>query len=268
MFRVGQRLGKYRLRRRLARGGFSDVFDAYDTIEKRNVALKVPRQKDDEDFQYGFDREIQTAVRLAHPNILPLKNADRIDGVLTLAYPLGERSLADRLTHRMGVPTALDYGSQVLAGLAHAHANKVIHCDIKPGNMILFADDTLCLSDFGLAKQFIRTRAASSSGTLGYMAPEQAMGHPSARSDVFSAGLIIYRMITGVLPEWPYEWPLLGNDRLRRRAPELVEFLRRALALSSRQRYREAVQMREHYEPVRLKTLQRIEKQRRARQRK
>ena len=267
MFRVGQRLGKYRLRRRLARGGFSDVFQAYDTIEKKTVALKVPRKKDDEDFQYGFDREILINTRLLHPNILALKNADLIDGVLTLAYPLGERSLADRLTRRMAVPLALDYGSQILAGLAHAHSNRVIHCDVKPGNMILFADDSLRLTDFGLSKQSIGTRQASSSGTLGYMAPEQAMGHPSARSDVFSAGLIIYRMVTGVLPQWPYEWPLAGNDRLRRRAPELTAFLRSSLAVTSRQRYREANLMRERYEPAKLKVLQRLEKQRRARQR-
>jgi serine/threonine-protein kinase len=72
------------------------------------------------------------------------------------------------------------------------------------------------------------------------MAPEQALGRPSARSDVFSAGLVLYRMLTGVLPEWPYDWPPPGHDRLLRLAPELDEVLQRAIQVDARRRYRDA----------------------------
>ncbi len=265
MVRVGQRLGKYRLRRRLARGGFADVFEAYDTLEGISVALKVPLggEKLAPELAGDFEREIQLGARLEHPNILSVKNADVIDGILTIAYPLGERSLADRLSHRLSVRNALEFGQQLLEALAHAHENRVIHCDVKPDNLILFDDGALRLGDFGLAKQSVRTLHASSSGTLGYMAPEQAMGRPSARSDVFSAGLIIYRMLSGVLPEWPYDWPPRGYDRLRRQAPDMVEFLRRALQVPTRKRFRDATQMLAAYETAKAATLRRLERRRR-----
>lgn len=266
MVRVGQRLGKYRLRRRLARGGFADVFEAYDTLEGVRVALKIPFDEVlTKELRSDFEREIQISARLDHPNILSLKNADVIDGVLTIAYPLGERSLADRLAHRLSVANALDFAQQLLEALAFAHEQRVIHCDVKPENLILFEDGTLKLGDFGLAKQSVRTLHASSSGTLGYVAPEQAMGRPSARSDVFSAGLIIYRMLAGVLPEWPYDWPPKGYDKLRRRAPGMEEFLRRALEPSARKRYRDAEQMLAAFEEAKADTLRRLERRRRRR---
>jgi serine/threonine protein kinase len=91
------------------------------------------------------------------------------------------------------------------SAIAYAHAhNRVIHCDVKPDNFILFPDNVLKLADFGIAKVAYQTLRASGSGTVGYVAPEQAMGKPSFRSDVFSLGLILYRMFSGVLPEWPY----------------------------------------------------------------
>lgn len=266
MVRVGQRLGKYRLRRRLARGGFADVFEAYDTLEGVRVALKIPLEETlSTELRSDFEREIQISARLNHPNVLSVKNADVIDGVLTIAYPLGERSLADRLAHRISVANALEFAEQLVEALAYAHEQRVTHCDVKPDNLIIFEDATLKLGDFGLAKQSVRTMNASSSGTLGYVAPEQAMGRPSARSDVFSAGLIIYRMLTGVLPEWPYDWPPKGYDKLRRRAPGMVDFLRRSLEPSARKRFRDGQQMLDAFESAKADTLRTLERRRRRR---
>ena len=91
MVRVGQRLGKYRLKRRVARGGFGDVFEAYDTIEGISVAVKVPLDIVNNENIEDFRREVRITAKLDHPNILPIKNADFIDNVFAIVQPLGRR---------------------------------------------------------------------------------------------------------------------------------------------------------------------------------
>lgn len=258
MLRRGHRLGKYRIRGRLAQGGFADVYRAHDTIEGVDVALKVPLPSSTGPAMLeAFRREARTVAQLEHPNILPLKNADTTDGRFILSYPLGTSSLDDRLARRLPVALALSYGEQMLSALAYAHEQSVIHCDVKPENMILFGEERLRLADFGLAKVASRTISASASGTIGFMAPEQALGRPSARSDVFSAGLVIYRMLTGTLPEWPYDWPPPGHDRLMRIAPEIGEVLARAIQVDARRRYRDAALMLQDYRKAQRKVLRR-----------
>jgi hypothetical protein len=120
----------------------------------------------------------------------------------------------------------------------------VIHCDLKPENFILFPDNRLRLCDFSIAKISMRTVVGSGSGTIGYVAPEQAMGRASFRSDVFALGLLLWEMLTGELPEWPFAWPLPGHDRLRRKVPpEFIAFLRRALDIDPGRRFADAGQM-------------------------
>lgn len=114
--------------------------------------------------------------------------------------------------------------------------------------MILLPDGRLQLMDFGIAKvaqkTIIRTMIASGSGTVGYMAPEQAMGRPSARSDVFSIGLIAYKVLTGQLPEWPFDWPPLGYAILRRKVhPDLIALIRRSVEMRPGLRFRDANEM-------------------------
>ncbi len=237
--RAGSQLGKYKLRRRLATGGFADVYLALDTVQTMPVALKIPHEVGESNLG-DFLREIQMMSALDHPNILRVLNADVMEGRLLVAYQVGVESLDERLTRRISINNALELAEQMLAGLAHAHEHRIVHCDVKPDNLILFEDGTLKLGDFGLAKLAVRSIYGSSSGTLGYMAPEHAMGRPSARSDVFSAGLVIYRMVSGKLPEWPFEAPLPGHERVRRHGPELVHFLRRAIAINARDRYADA----------------------------
>lgn len=267
LLRAGQKLGKYKVERRIAEGGFAAVYRARDTIEGIHVALKVPhahlvRPEVMEDFR----KEVRLAARLDHPNILPVKDASMIDGWFVIVMPLGRRSLEDRLGSRMSMRTALEYADQMLGALAHAHQHGIIHCDVKPENFILDADGRARLSDFGVARVAQRTLEASGSGTLGYMAPEQAMGKPSRRSDVFSVGLILYRMLAGRLPEWPYTWAPPGYDRLRRRAhPELIGFLRRAIAVEASSRYEDAGQMLRAFRRIRRRALAGAGRQRRRR---
>jgi len=166
-----------------------------------------------------------------------------------IAMELGEESLADRIVRRISNARAMDLASQALAALAHAHEHKIIHCDIKPENFILFADNQLKLADFGFAKINLRTLKASGSGTIDYIAPEQAMGRPKFQSDVFSMGLVLYRLFSGKLPEWPFDWPMAGHDKLASRVrPEFTEFLKKAIQLDPARRFRDATQMQAEFE--------------------
>lgn len=258
LFRARQKIGKYRIISRLSSGGLADVYAAYDTIHKQKVALKFPQAGDDVGHE-EFLHEVQVAVKLRHPNILPVINACYIDDHFVIAMELGEESLADRLARRMSTARALDLAQQALAGLAYAHEHRIIHCDIKPENFILFPGNVMKLGDFGFAKISMRTLKASGSGTIDYIAPEQAMGRPKFQSDVFSLGLVIYQMFSGKLPEWPFEWPLKGYDRLTARVrPEFVEFLKNAIQLDPAERYPTAIEMQADFE--RLKSHARRQK--------
>ena len=250
MLRARQKVGKYRILGRIASGPLADVYRAFDTIHKSRVALKIPKAAE-HTGEEEFLHEVQVATRLRHPNILSVINASYIDDHFVIAMELGEESLADRIERRTSTALAMDLASQALAALAHAHENKIIHCDIKPENFILFKGNQLKLADFGFAKISLRTLKASGSGTIDYIAPEQAMGRPKFQSDVFSLGLVLYRLFSGTLPEWPFEWPLIGHERLATRVrPEFTEFLRKAIQLDPSKRYKDAVQMQAAFEKL------------------
>jgi serine/threonine-protein kinase len=242
VLKARHRIGKYRIQRRLGSGGFAEVFQAYDTIEGIPVALKIPHLEMLRPASLAdFLKEIRLTAGLDHPNILPIKNAEYFDGRLVVATALGEGTLSDRLRRRISVERALDLAEQMLDALSYAHSKRIIHCDVKPPNLILFPGQVLRLTDFGISKVALRTMSASGSGTVGYVAPEQAMGKPSFRSDVFSSGLVLYRMLTGALPEWPYLWPPPGHERLKRKVPPaFIEFLRRSLQVDHKKRYPDA----------------------------
>ena len=240
--RVRQHLGKYRIDKRLAVGGFATVYKAYDTIEGIPVALKLPHPHTvTKDALEDFRREVRVNAKLDHPNILPIKNAGFIGDKFVIVYPLGDGTLGDRLTKRLSMRTALSFTEQMLEALAFAHAKRVMHLDVKPDNFIIFNKTRLRLADFGIAKVAHKTVQASGAGTVGYIAPEQAMGRPSLRSDVFSMGLILYRMFSGQLPEWPYDWPAPGIDRLKRTLhPQFIAIIRRAMSVDAKDRYADA----------------------------
>lgn len=262
--RVGSRLGKYRLNRRIGSGGFANVYAATDTLLGMTVALKVvSTDLVDETLLEQFRREVRLTIRLEHPGILPVRDTGLIDGHLFMASPLATRTLADRMQKRIGFETAFDYMNQILAAVAHAHEHGVIHCDIKPENILLFDEGTLRLADFGIAKVALQTISGSGTGTIGYMAPEQAMGKPSTRSDVFSIGLIAYRMFAGQWPEYPFEWPLPGSANLRRRLHrDAIDVLKKSLDVQPRKRYADAGAMLDAWEQVEAKAMRFVRQQR------
>ena len=242
VLRRGSQLGKYKIRRRVASGGFADVYEARDTIEGVAVALKIPHASlVNDELMADFRREIRIAAALDHPNILPIRNAQIIDGVFVVASPLGEGNLAQVLSRRSSLRGRVDLAEQILEALAYAHESNVMHCDVKPENFIVFPGRRLRLADFGVARLAQSTVAMSGAGTVGYIAPEQAVGRASFRSDVFSIGIILCEMFGGGKPDWPYEWPPPRVDRLRQSVHAGTQALiRRATELSPRKRYGDA----------------------------
>jgi serine/threonine protein kinase len=252
--RIGSRLDKYRILRRLGEGGFATVFAAHDMVEDQKVALKIPDHRYVSNLQTLDDmqREVRIMARMDHPSVLPLKDARIIEGHFVMVFPLGEETLADRLGRRMSRATAVDYIVQMISAVAYAHQQSVLHRDIKPENFILFRDQVIQLTDFGLARIERGGHDASGSGTIGYIAPEQAMGRPSYRSDVFSLGLVIYRTLAGEVPEYPFE-SLPGFNKLRRGlSKEFVALIRKAIDPSPNKRFRDAVAMNNAVSKIRF----------------
>ncbi|MEM7409735.1 MAG: serine/threonine-protein kinase [Myxococcota bacterium] len=240
VLRRGSRLGKYRLERRIGRGSFADVWKARDAVEGVDVALKVTLLEAVREWgPKAIEHEARIAVRLHHPHIVGVRNADWIDGRFVMATDLAKTHLADYRAARRSGATALRIVREIAAGLAHAHSQRVLHRDVKPENILIFADGRAALADFG-ASRFAKgaTQAYTEAGTLGYMAPEQAYGRVRFASDVFSLGLIAYEVLTGVLPTWPFEWPPEGHRSFAQKVPPLVQpVLRKAAQFDPRRRY-------------------------------
>ncbi len=241
----GRRLGKYRLDKRLGEGGSCEVWRARDCVEDIVVALKIPLvgvngQRDN----HQLFREIRLVSQLCHPNILRVKNADVIEDHVVLATEVSVGTLDDR-SRPMAPRRLLGTMTQVLDGLAYAHSQRVIHCDVSPMNIFLFPDGRAALGDFGISLR-IRGRMSTVDdfGTPGYVAPEQAYGRPSFSGDCFAAGLIMYEYLTGVLPRWPFRWPFRGHERLRDKTNlAFVGFLKRALSVDPAHRFATASHM-------------------------
>jgi serine/threonine-protein kinase len=243
VLRKGSKLGKYRLDRRLGRGSFAEVWKARDTVEMRDVALKVAHPGAVSEWgRDAIEHEARIASRLHHPNIVGVRNADWFEGRFTMATDLAVANLTDYPKAKRSGRVALEIVRQVARGLAYAHSHRVMHRDVKPENILIFADGRAALGDFG-ASRFSKgvTRTYTEAGTLGYMAPEQAYGRVRFASDVFSLGLIAYEVLTGVLPTWPFEWPPERYERFLAKVPEpLRPVLRKAAEFDPRDRFVDA----------------------------
>ena len=268
--RARQFIGKYRVEKKIGGGGFASVYSALDTIEGIRVALKIPHEHYvSHEMLEMFRQEVRLAAKLDHPHVLRLKDASMIDGRFVVVTMLGKQTLDERLKKRISVEKAYDYASQMISAVAYAHQSGLIHCDIKPDNFILFENDHLRLGDFGIAKVSRSTIEGSGTGTVGHMSPEQAMGKPSTRSDVFSVGLIIYKMMTGYWPEFPFVWPPPGAVLLRRKSvhPEMIALIRKSLSLRPHERFANAIRMQDAFQLILPKAVKLIQ-QKKARKRK
>jgi serine/threonine protein kinase len=205
------KLGKYEIRRELGRGAMGVVYEGYDPLIKRRVALKTIRAdqlagENAETVVARFRREAQAAGRLTHPNIVSIYDFGEEEGVWYIAMEYVDgRELKDyfQANERFTTADIVRIMSQILDALDYSHRQGVIHRDIKPANIILLADGAVKVADFGIAhiETSNMTQAGTTLGTPAYMSPEQIMGLPvDGRSDLFSAGVILYQFLTGERP--------------------------------------------------------------------
>jgi serine/threonine protein kinase len=273
------RLAHFDVMRVLGRGGMGIVLEAFDSRLQRHVALKVldPELAHDETARQRFCREARAAASITHEHVVAVHQVEKSDGeglpYLVMQLIAGE-SLEDRLTREKKLPLReiVRIGMQAAQGLAAAHAQGLIHRDVKPGNILLESSGgRVKLTDFGLARVVEDpklTRTGFVTGTPLYMAPEQALGaEPDPRADLFSLGAILYEMCTG-------QPPFTGNSvlailkqiaetkhkPLREINPEIPEWLAELvdelLAKKPEDRYQSAVDVAEvlEYAWTRIKT--------------
>ncbi len=204
----GAMVAHYRIVRKIGAGGMGEVYLSLDTRLNRKVALKFlsPHLSHDEDCRKRFSLEAQAAANLDHPNILTVYEVGNFKGrpFFSMQFLEGE-TLRDMVSgKRLPFHRVLDIVIQICEGLKEAHSKKVIHRDLKPANVIVSSDGRVKIVDFGLAKMLgesFQTQAGSLVGTVNYMSPEQVEGRVvDHRTDIFSVGVVLYELLTGVNP--------------------------------------------------------------------
>jgi serine/threonine-protein kinase len=207
---AGTRFGDYELIERIARGGMGVVWKARKQGIDRLVALKMVHGGEfaDEEALIRFRAEAEAAAGLDHPNIVPIYDVGEHDGCPWFTMRLMQGSLADQLPReRADVRSECALVATLARAVHYGHQRQVLHRDLKPGNILLDAEGTPSVSDFGTAKRLERsanlTRTGAVLGTPGYMAPEQALGQVNgltAATDVHGLGAILYELLTGRPP--------------------------------------------------------------------
>lgn len=206
--RIGQKIGRFVVTGRLGQGGMGEIYAARDLELGRSAAIKilsplftaVPGTAPDS----RFIQEARAASALNHPNIVTIYEVVQTDSHLCIVMEQVEgRSLRQLCGSPLPADHLMHIGRQIAQALEAAHARGIIHCDIKPENLMVRNDGFVKVLDFGLARDLsiVTSHTALAAGTLRYMAPEQARGEaPSAPSDVFALGLVLYELATGIHP--------------------------------------------------------------------
>lgn len=206
---VGKKLdGRYEIRELIGIGGMANVYRCYDTIDDREVAIKILKDEflNNDEFIRRFKNESKAIAVLSHPNIVKVYDVsfgdmiqyivmEYIDGITLKEYINQQKVLTWKETVHLV--------TQVLAALSHAHSKGVVHRDVKPQNMMLLSDGTIKVTDFGIARfsNSTRTMTEQAIGSVHYIAPEQAKGDiTDGKTDIYSMGVMMYEMLTGKLP--------------------------------------------------------------------
>jgi len=283
---AGKTIGIYQLKRLLGRGAMGVVYEGYDGKLNRHVAIKLIRQRWQSPLmQARFIQEASIAASLEHPHILPIYHVGEQDGMVYIvmrcvdgkslenAFPVAEKE-SDRSDGQDRSPSPFQpvsgmapervarLGIALCQAIGYAHGMGVLHCDIKPGNVLMGKDGHLWLTDFGLADPRIRDQApASLIGTIGYISPEMAgviPGHIDHRSDLYSLGATLYHLAAGAPPytggqEGYRSWLQVQDPPLLSRLipsfpPDLETIVNKAMAKIPDDRYRDATALAEDLE--------------------
>ncbi len=227
-------LGRYRILDEVGRGATAFVYRAYDPELDRFLAIKLLRNRlaKDEAYRDGFVREARLAAQLTHANIVTIYDVGISDNKPYIAMELLEGSTLEEILKRnskLKLNIAIHIASQLAAALSYAHKQGVVHRDIKPGNIVVLKDrKTIKLTDFGIAQ--IDENLAKSGhfndkvlGTPEYMSPEQILGQAiDSRSDLYSLGVLLYKMLTGLPPFMSDELSDLFKQIIKSKQPEIV----------------------------------------------
>ncbi|WP_433046840.1 protein kinase domain-containing protein [Dactylosporangium sp. CS-033363] len=201
--------GRYQLERHIASGGMGDVWQGHDRVLGRTVAVKLLRAPSGEpEFVERFRAEARTMATISHPGVVDVYDFgdDPAAGVYLVMQYIDGESLAGTLDReeRLAPDTAMRLIAEAAEALHAAHEKGVMHRDVKPGNLLLRPDGSTVLTDFGIARSAAATHRTAPElllGTASYIAPERAGGEPAtARSDLYSLGVVAYRVLAGRLP--------------------------------------------------------------------
>ncbi len=234
--RTGSQVGGLELREEIGRGAMGIVYQAFDPVLNRNVAVKMVRTGDvlsaTDSARFRFEAEV--VASLDHENIVPVLSFGESNGDPYLVMPLmSGGSLADRLKQRgsdrrFTPAEAAELVSAIAVGIHHAHQRGLIHRDLKPGNVLLDKDDVPRIADFGLARHLNVTVSVSGTiaGTAAYMAPEQARGEAGLTTavDVHALGAILFELLTGRTPFGSGDLASVLRRVIENPAPPLREF--------------------------------------------
>ena len=251
--RIGQQLGNYRLMHLVGHGGFADVYLGEHIYLGTHAAIKVLDTKLAQDEITHFQREARTIAQLEHPHIVRILDFGVEDNLpfLVMSYaPHGTLRQRHPKGACLALGTVVGYVKQIADALQYAHSQKVVHRDVKPENMLLGRNEEVLLSDFGLAvvaQSSSRNKTRDISGTIVYMAPEQARGRPEPASDQYSLAVIVYEWLCGTRPfngtyeevviQHAFSQPPSLYGRGVALTPELEAVIMRALEKDPKQRF-------------------------------
>ncbi|UCG60322.1 MAG: serine/threonine protein kinase, partial [Candidatus Zixiibacteriota bacterium] len=279
MLQAGHEFGRFKIIQRLGEGGMGEVYLAEDSKLSRKLALKILSAEyfDNPERQDRFRREAKTAAAISHPNVMGIFDIDsasepgseRDVTYIAMEYVEGERLSDYLIKHQPDISSVVRLAEKIASGLTAAHKMNIVHRDIKADNIIINEDGEPKILDFGLAKpvepvfegdtdditksvnQPELTKAGKILGTVSYMSPEQSRGEKvDTRSDIFSFGVLLYRMATGDFPfsgptavstlakilEARQESPRLKNENI---PPELERIIDKCLRKDPNDRYQD-----------------------------
>ena len=255
--------GRYKIIRPVGYGGMAEVFLAHDELLDRNVAIKMLRDQflSDKELLEQFQREAKSAARLVHPYIINIYDvvSEGSNQYIVMEYVDGVTLKEYMQEHKLSLNAVLEIGVRLADALQHAHSHRIIHCDIKPQNILLDKNMNPKIADFGIAKMVTNQTMVYSKAVMGsvhYISPEQASGGKiTACSDVYSLGIVLFEMLTGQVPYVGTTAVAVAMMHVEKPVPRLADYMEnvpeglqeimdKALAKRCEDRYENAGQLR------------------------